>query len=273
MLMVNREDYRRMIKHRREVCPTFADVQIDEAAIDQFPSEAVPDVLLQSAQPMPETAEMNTTMHGPANRIPMFHRAEKDEHETDNIDGIHLEDTNDPSSAMHAAAADMHADSGNEDELLRSEPLNENETVLGIGEDTCTKPLRLFEAWNANMTKLNAEAAKVAQATLQQRDSGGEDSADAAMRISAAKELVRTTVAVDMIEVARTLAKSNKHRAEVEALVTAQAHNENIAPAQALAVPSGKPLSMFDPSALPSAYTEFLFGDCLFFFVVEVATC
>ena len=34
-------------------------------------------------------------------------------------------------------------------------------------------------------------------------------------------------------------------------------------PWEALAVPTGKPLSIFDPSALPAAFTEFLFGDCV----------
>ena len=28
-------------------------------------------------------------------------------------------------------------------------------------------------------------------------------------------------------------------------------------------VPAGKPLSIFDPPALPAAFTEFLFGDCV----------
>ncbi len=43
---------------------------------------------------------------------------------------------------------------------------------------------------------------------------------------------------------------------------------------QALAVPSGKALSIFDPSALPAAYTEFLFGDCVPFLKRETpVTC
>jgi len=43
---------------------------------------------------------------------------------------------------------------------------------------------------------------------------------------------------------------------------------------QAWAVPSGNALSIFDPSALPAAYTEFLFGDCVPFLKRETpVTC
>ena len=78
MLVVNREQYRLMVRHRQKVCPTFANVEIDESAIDTLPNAAVPDAVVKSAQHMPETANVQTTVHGPANRIPMTHRQEKD---------------------------------------------------------------------------------------------------------------------------------------------------------------------------------------------------
>ena len=46
-------------------------------------------------------------------------------------------------------------------------------------------------------------------------------------------------------------------------LVAAQSEREHQEPWEALAVPTGKPLSIFDPSSLVAAYTEFLFGDCV----------
>jgi hypothetical protein len=66
-----------------------------------------------------------------------------------------------------------------------------------------------------------------------------------------------------MIDIARSLSRTSKSRAELQSLVTGQAESEQQQPFEALAVPSGKPLSIFDTTALPAAYTEFLFGDCV----------
>ena len=50
MLVVNREEYREMVRYRKQVCPTFADIEIDEAAIDKLPDGAVPRHIQESAQ-------------------------------------------------------------------------------------------------------------------------------------------------------------------------------------------------------------------------------
>ena len=78
MLVVNREEYRAMVAHRKRVCPVFADTVIDDEAINRLPESGVPEVLLQSAQAMPEASSVRTTMQGPANHIPMFSRQEPD---------------------------------------------------------------------------------------------------------------------------------------------------------------------------------------------------
>ena len=83
VLVVDREKYRALVQHRKQVCPVFADTSIDEKAVDKLPDGAVPDLLLQSAQAMPEASSVKTTMHGPANRIPMFAREEASDSGTD----------------------------------------------------------------------------------------------------------------------------------------------------------------------------------------------
>ena len=83
MLVVNREHYREMVRHRQKVCPTFANTKIDEAAINTLPDSAVPDCVVETAQAMPEAAHVQTTMHGPANRIPMTCRQEKEDNSSD----------------------------------------------------------------------------------------------------------------------------------------------------------------------------------------------
>ena len=111
------------------------------------------------------------------------------------------------------------------------------------------------------MTRLNAEAGKYAQAAIEQRL--GEDPVRAVATQVATKEFLRTSVAVDMVDIARRMSKSAKEQAEMQRLVAAQIDDGHAQPQQALAVPTGKPVSIFDTSALPAAYTEFLFGDCV----------
>ena len=49
----------------------------------------------------------------------------------------------------------------------------------------------------------------------------------------------------------------------MEALAAIQTDNAEKEPKEALAVPGGSPLSMFDPASFPAAFTEFLYGDCV----------
>ena len=280
VLVVNREEYRALVHHRKQVCPVFANTSIDEVEIDKLPDGAVPDALLQSAQVMPEASSVKTTMHGPANRIPMFARQEasdQDDKGNDSDESTPADtpgnDSGDPQPADTPGndSGDPHS-AETLGENLAAEELNEHETIIGMDEQSCPKPLRLFQAWNASMEKLNAEAAKFAQSSMQQ--AAGDDSARVATQKAAAKELVRNSIAVDMIDIAKQMTKTNGGREAMERLATAQTDNEKKMPIHALAVPSGKPLSIFDPSALPAAYTEFRFGDCVPFLKRETpVTC
>ena len=52
-----------MVRHRQKVCPSFAQVSLDETAINQLPDDVVPgdvvpEVLMQSAQAMPEASNI-----------------------------------------------------------------------------------------------------------------------------------------------------------------------------------------------------------------------
>ena len=47
--------------------------------------------------------------------------------------------------------------------------------------------------------------------------------------------------------------------------MAAQKDNEQRGPGETLAVPTNHPLSIFDPTSFPTAYTQFLFGDCASF--------
>ena len=205
MLVVNREAYRVLVAHRKRVCPVFANTAIDTEAINRLPESGVPQELAQSAQAMPETMSTKTTMHGPANRIPMFSRQASD-------GGSDSSGGEEGSGGGEQPPADTDAGSGGGEQppadtdaqLAPAVELNEDETVIGMDEQSCPEPLRLFEAWTTTMDKLSAEAAKFAQAHAQQ---GSLDSAPAAAQRAAAEEVVRSTVAVDMIDIAKRMGK------------------------------------------------------------------
>ena len=241
MLWVDREQYRFMINHRKKVCPVFAEVTVDEAAIDQLPDNAVPDALIEIAQEMPEASQIHTTMHGPANRIAMTYRENHDDEgdTTDDGDDAHL-------AALPDCGCAHQETEGNS---LPLDALNENETIIGVNEEGCPKPLMLLDAWQKGFQTLNDEAAKFAQAAIEAEGEGGEKceakQAASALKQAACAETVRTTVAVDMIDVAQKLSKSTKKIAELQSLIALQPEDEEKAPLNALAVPTGKPLSMF----------------------------
>ena len=68
---------------------------------------------------------------------------------------------------------------------------------------------------------------------------------------------------MDMIDIARNMSRSSRTRAELQSLLVGETETRQDKPWEALAVPTGKDLSIVDPSSLPAAYTEFLFGDCV----------
>jgi hypothetical protein len=163
---------------------------------------------------MPEAANVQTTVHGPANRIPMSYRQEKEDSGSDASED----------NKSEGSGVDAHHDAASDEDAvaLPPEPLNENETIVGISEESCPKPLRLFEAWNASMSKLNAEAAKCAQAAM--KLSGVEQpTAVSATKLVASKEMVRSKIAVDMIDIARGLSKSSRNSAELQNLIAGHA--------------------------------------------------
>ena len=173
MLVVNREEYREMVRYRRKVCPTFAHTEIDEAAIDKLPHAAVPDDIIESAQAMPEAANVRTVMQGPANRIPMFSRqgAEEDQDSggdtsaEEQADGADLHRAVDGGQKQgEASSLEEHTDADCEHALLPAEPLNEHETVIGVDEESCPQPLRLFEAWNVSMAHTKGDLHKLVTA-------------------------------------------------------------------------------------------------------------
>jgi len=269
---------------RKQVRPVFATTAIDSVAIDNLPENAVPDILIQGATHMPEASHVKTTMHGPASRMAMFSRQEPDadngtDDESNNsgeqppVDTIGLAGTTPDEPAGDAAqlagttpdepAGDVPQLAGTTpddpglDKNCVPEALNEHETIVAVDEESLPQTARLFEALITNLETLSVEGAKFAQAQMKQQS--GDEVVEAVAQKTAIKELISTTVAVNLQDIARQMTKNKQAKSEWERLVAAQEEKEPTA----LAVPTGEPLSIFDSTALPAAYTEFLFGDCV----------
>ncbi len=210
--------------------------------------------MLQSAQHMPEAMHIKTTMHGPANRISMFSKQDPEKESEDESDA----EGSDSGETPTAAAADGSTE---KPAALTPEALNEHETIIGIDQENIPTPMKLFDAFQATMDKLRTQATKIVQASL--RAPSGDDVIGAVAK-AAAQEHVRR-ISVDLQDIAKQMAKSKgSAKAELERLVCQQEANGNMKTStEALAVPAGKPLSMFDAAAFPGAFTEFLFGDCV----------
>ena len=261
-----------MVQHRKQVCPVFATTAIDSAAIDNLPKIAVPDILIQGATHMPEASNVKTTMHGPASRMHMFSRQEPDANNgtDDNSNNSGDEPTPAETPGQNGTTPGDPAPAGGVSQPAGTTPddpepatnsapevLNEYETIVAVDEESLPQTVKLFEALKTNMETLSAEGAKFAQAHMKQQS--GDEVAEAITQKTAIKMLVSSTIAVNLQDIARQMTKNQKAKAEWERLGATQEDTEPTA----LAVPSGRPLSIFDSTAFPTAYTEFLFGDCV----------
>ena len=112
VLIVNRSNYRAMVYHRKQVCPVFASTVIDNDAIDKLPENGMPDIVIQNATHMPEVTNVKTTIHGPANRVPIFCRDGADQEEQTDDDENASDEDSEPNSLermlRHRRAEAMH---------------------------------------------------------------------------------------------------------------------------------------------------------------------
>ena len=156
VLVVNREEYRAMVQHRKQVCPVFATTAIDSAAIDNLPENAVPDILIQGATHMPEAINVKTTIHGPANRVPIFCRdrgeegSDSGDENNSNDEKGHIQDSrnnpcgNDAPPAASNSGDDHSAVQRGDEKVTPAEELNEHEPIIAVDPESMPSSLRLF---------------------------------------------------------------------------------------------------------------------------------
>ena len=167
--------------------PVFATTAIDSVAIDNLPENAVPDLLIQAATHMPEASDIKTTMHGPASRMNIFSRQE-----------AAADNTSDDES--NSAGEDMQNEA-----ITVPEALNEHEAIIAVDDESLPNRGRLFEKLNTNLEMFQREARKLAEAHMKEHSNDNE--AEAAARNTAGKELISTTIAVNLQDIAGQLRK------------------------------------------------------------------
>ena len=65
--VVEREQYFKCVSIRKQVCPTFADVELDRhASTDSLPDHGVPPAIISAAMPMDTLHTFHPTLDGPA---------------------------------------------------------------------------------------------------------------------------------------------------------------------------------------------------------------
>jgi len=236
-LTVQPDQYAPAMRRRIQVCPTFEHVVVDEEAVARdLPTHGVPPAFIENAVPMLEAATMRTTMDGPASRHSQFGpNPEEDEQMDEDEDG-----------AANSSVADDTTKA--EDTMsCQADGTNDFETVIGIDTASVEPAVHLFETMQSKMELLTREANKMAKA--------GPPSDEAPMAQVAATEQCRRIV-VDLQDIAKKLGKTKQH--SLDAIATNHVHPG----VDALAVPSGAPMSTFHAATLPAAYVEFQFGDC-----------
>ena len=144
---------------------------------------------------MPEATNVKTTIHGPANRVPIFNRECAGEGtDSGEENGSNDEDCTNPPPAANSSG-DAHPAAEKEDaKVAPAEELNEHETIVAVDPESLPNTVRLFEALQTNLDHLSTQAAIFAQAQV--KASMGENVAEAVAQKTAVKELVSFIIAV-----------------------------------------------------------------------------
>ena len=240
MLIVQPDQYAPAMRRRIRVCPTFADVKLDEVAVARdLPTSGVPPAFVEHALHMPETTTMRTTMDGPASRHSQFGPNPVDDSDQD-------DDEDAPTGCIESSDAPSLATNVHTD-MCREDQTNDFETILGIDTASDEPEVHLFATMQSKLELLTSEAKKIAKAATTEGEAP-------TAQVGAHEQCKR--IVVDLQDVAKRLSKTKPHT--LDRLATSHVHPG----VDALAIPSGALMSTFHAATLPAAYVEFQFGDC-----------
>jgi len=240
---VRKSEYLALVRRRKAECPVFAKVVIDEAEAALLPADGVPEAISTCAVPIEGVERVQGRLKGPASARSAAEAPPVADGAEDEEDEAYLD-------ADGTAELDQDAEKASD---MESE-LPEN--ALAMDPTADTPGVVKFQRLQKLLAAAENEAANVAQHEAQVRvqstEPGGGKVEDAGGR-----EHVRTIV-VDIHAAARALGRQDR-----SALEAAATSSELLSPtsAEALAVPTTAPLSMFDSKTWAAAFVEFWYGD------------
>lgn len=233
---VCRSRYLKAVAFRKQVCPAYQEVEVNEKrAKTELPEEAVPDVLKQCVVCLPEVLEVRQYFPGLAgeefqSQAPVQGQEKEEEQE---------------SGCSDAGAEDKEQNS----------PKDVSETCIAVNHSQVEDPSSMFAAVQAKVGLLQEEAAKVVENESTARHS--HDGQSFKCRDEGGRQVCREIV-VDLQSTVQRLGRESKLKVEeaVSQSQSAQAVNS-----YGLAVPTNEPLSFYKASTWPACFTEFVYGD------------
>ena len=220
-----------MFENTEKLNPLYADVKIDADTIHDFPENGVPDVILQCAVELPEGENIKTRMDGPSKRQFLY------------------------SDDAPQNDADIDSDADGELENPETPEQEENcnaEVLVGFDVAQDPEPAMLFRVLQKKVEIIQTEGIKLAKARTNQKEAGSDENIALTTHEVATKEHCRR-VAIDAQGIVNRLRKLDAAKWERELLDAAKP--------QLLSVPTGRPLSMFEPQSWSMCFVHFFYGD------------
>ena len=209
MLTVQRDSYLAIVRLRRKVCSTYAEVPLDEGRVGRWPEHGVPHELLACAQHLAETENVNVTQLGPASR------------QVDVACDAHCvakpragESADDAEWEQVGEEAERAAEPTDAERAQHAFETNTAEAVIAVDHTNDPGLLETFAAFQIKLHAVQEQAARVLAMQPQHEDqrssSVGEPAApasvEAACASAAAREQCRTLV-LETQELARSSLK------------------------------------------------------------------
>jgi len=240
LLTVQREAYKALAAERARVNAIFAEISVDQAAVNALPLHGVPQQFLDCAVQMPEVDRYSATRSGPGTIRDPLDAACPEDDASDELAEID-DDEHAATPADHVAPASAAQPSTASQNV---EHLNQFETPIGMDPTAVPSFVQHMAAFKHNLEhvrELVSSSSSSSSRTLSgQSDSSAAQPASLATARAAAEEQCFRAV-VDLREAARQL---NTHNWERNLALLDKAAECD----KALFVPSQKPLSMFDPT-------------------------
>ena len=234
MFTVSRDKFIKCAEYRKTVNPAFFDATI---SADDLPEHGVPESILACALPLPEVENIRATMDGPAKRQSLFSSGL----DTEDAELAEVDETEDTSG--QTATISHECTQVDEDGL--------GQVLIGLDPAQDPEPARLFSALKFKLDSLEKEGTKLA-ASQRKPDMDSENmtfQADIAAQTWKCRK-----IAVDAQTILNKLKTVDPAKYERQLLDAEEP--------KVLAVPSGKPLNMYDPSTWSKCFVHFLYGDC-----------